>query len=629
MGLKVVQLLQQTRKLASGAMNNTTQVIAKQSSIMDGLLKIDEQFLDSIIITQAKKGKGIFKGRSTTCTTSELDALETFLSKGRSLKEKVQDKIQDKINKLHLAYPTEATKFTVNGIEKEVLFFKGSQCGSNTGAWVLIPKTGRLGYAKFGKTADHSYSEKIASDLYKLTGAKTPPLSIIKEGRNIGTISSYIPIEDIRPEHVKLLREDFGADCWLANWDALKSGNVGIYKDQAIRMDVGGSLRYRAQGARKGNDFGEDVQELTTFFDNISLSKPYLKNMTREELIKSLKKVTDVNDDDIIKIIDKQVTHCEEWYRAGSGAIEKRMRLSGVVAPVYLQETLIARKNYIAKFLQKCELSPQKAGESIEEYIRRIYSEMPKTEYKIPFEKLYLSRRVGNYGCYQGLTMAETLTPSQKRVYDRAYIAYKTSRKQRIIHPKANEILTTDCMVHATKEESLERILKQGIISSDCRPNVKTATGEDTMTTLSGDFWDIKSEMSIKDYFGRDPQKCAHGELGFLYNRIGRPDGGDLTIVVNKKAVHKDIIEQSFTAVDTASPSAKILRTDDNILPWDYPTHRIVPFGTPANTIDRIIIRTNKPDFNEAVKRIIGKIKASGLDIKLYDTNGKLLWKPI
>ena len=611
-------------------------------SIMDDLLKIDEGFLDSIIVTQAKKGKGIFKGRTTLPSSTEIDALETFLSSDRLKKEKIKA--------LTSKYQTESKVLKCDSKDIEFTVFKGSQSGSNQGFWVVNPLTGELGYAKFGKIADHSYSEKIASDLYRLTGAKTPEIDLIHEGRNTGVLSHYLPIEDIQPEHVKLLREDFGADCWLANWDALKPGNVGIHNGQVIRMDVGGSLRYRAQGLRKGADFGEDVQELTTFFGSSSLSKPYLKDMTRDELMKSLKKVTDVNDDDIKKIIKEQIDSTDECVGLGDGFnYYKRKRHYGIVGPRYLAETLITRKNYIAEFLKKCERTPQRVGETIEEYISRIASEMPKTQYKIPFERLNLSTRVGHKYPFNGLTipknmteaeknfynelqkpltMAETLTPSQKRIYDGAFRAYGASRGKTILHPDANEILTTDCMLHATKEVALDDILKKGVISGET-PNIKGGTSAScTVSTLSADFWDVTSNMSIKDYFARTPQKCAEGELGFLYNRTAHASGGDITIVVNKIAVHKDIIEHSFTAMDKTSSSAKILRRDHNVLPWDYPTHRIVPFGTPANSIDRIIVRANMPNFDEVVQRTIGKIKASGLDIKLYDTEGRLIWKP-
>ena len=64
------------------------------------------------------------------------------------------------------------------------------------------------------------------------------------------------------------------------------------------------------------------------------------------------------------------------------------------------------------------------------------------------------------------------------------------------------------------------------------------------------------------------------------------------------------------------------------INPIKQSTHRVVPFGVPSNAIDRVIVREGRYSSSE-VQDIIKTIQESGLDIKLYDTNGKLLWQPV
>ena len=139
-------------------------------------------------------------------------------------------KVQAKLEQLQ-TFRKETTLLKIDGVEREVTHFIGSGTKKNAG-WVFDPLTGGLGYAKFAGEAQMR-SEKLASELYQLTGAKTPKISLAVERipaknvyshdtESIGIISNYLPTESIKPEDVKLLREDFAADCWLENWDALK-----------------------------------------------------------------------------------------------------------------------------------------------------------------------------------------------------------------------------------------------------------------------------------------------------------------------------------------------------------------------------------------------------------------------
>lgn len=55
-----------------------------------------------------------------------------------------------------------------------------------------------------------------------------------------------------------------------------------------------------------------------------------------------------------------------------------------------------------------------------------------------------------------------------------------------------------------------------------------------------------------------------------------------------------------------------------------YTSHRAVPYGVPANTIDRIIIQKELYT-DEVILSMKDMIKKRGLDIKIYDMNGNLL----
>eukprot|EP00899_Mesostigma_viride_P007307 jgi/Mesvir1/16578/Mv10114-RA.1 len=91
-------------------------------------------------------------------------------------------------------------------------------------------------------------------------------------------------VENVKPGQgeVKVIPgavEPLLVDCILANWDVQIRGNAGIYRGaragktrkpgrkRVFRMDVGGSLLYRAMGGPKGANFGPIPGEHNSFFD--------------------------------------------------------------------------------------------------------------------------------------------------------------------------------------------------------------------------------------------------------------------------------------------------------------------------------------------------------------------------
>jgi hypothetical protein len=82
--------------------------------------------------------------------------------------------------------------------------------------------------------------------------------------------------------------EPFLVDCILANWDVGSRGNVGIITDkktnkkQAFRIDVGGSLLYRAMGQPR--NFTPVPTEHTTFFQPSNKGHKLFINMTKSQI---------------------------------------------------------------------------------------------------------------------------------------------------------------------------------------------------------------------------------------------------------------------------------------------------------------------------------------------------------
>lgn len=569
-------------------------------------MKVNFKFILSRIATGIGKEAEVVSKKAKKTSDTEPVNLNKSVSAviGKSLVQITNPQLLEKIQRLSKYCETEARRFQIDGKNIEMCVFKNSQQGSNYGFWGKIPKSTQLYYFKFTDN-DHMLSEKLASDLYKLAGEKSADLKIVSEYeksffrssflKREALASRYIPFDEpIDYEDAKAFRRGFGADCWLANWDVAAHGNTVKSGSSIIRLDVGGSLCYRAQGGRKGSVFGEDVKELISFFEGKSHSEPFLRDMTREELVDSLMRVVRIPDSSVIKLINET---------------------EGLSNPEFLKDILISRKNYLKKFAAKCRTTRQLSDEKIADYIKRIEKEVPKTRYKLPFEKIEMSYEVKGI---DGTSLAEHLTIAQKRLYEASFEAYNSSKLQKIKH-NSNDLLTKNNMLHSTYYTSLRNILKDGITTGDLRLRCYSGTGYPTQTPLCADFWDVVENMSIKDYFSRPLKKFAKGELNFLPSARQDCDR-DIVFVVNKKVVNRTLMKNSFL-VDGGET---ILRKDGNIAGHHYPTHRAVPYGVPANCIDRIILKREL--FNDVlVQELKNQIKKEGLDIKIYDLEGNLL----
>lgn len=560
---------------------------------------------------------------------------------------------ENKINQLEAQHTKISARINIDGKPQNVTIYKGSQSGSNPGYWVKNNSTGELHYVEFPKEGmimernpklydcaeikeidpnqlsreieaslygqgAHAHQEALSADLYRAAGFESPEISVVNANGEIGTSSKYLSgLEAPKPTDVAAVREGFATDCWLANWDACKDGNVMMMNGKAIRTEVGGSLCYRARGQRKGGAFGENVDELTSFFGPKSLSKKYLEGMTRDELMNSLKHVTGISDETIKGIV-------------------RNAEKNGMKQANFMEEMLIERRDYIRRFEQTCENNPINPGETIEQYVNRMAKMTPKTTYNIggkSFDDIPISSRI--YGDMNDMPsivlettnktvkMSEHLTPSQKRMIEESYQAFETSKGKHIQH-NADNVLTSDNLLHATNADYLEGILNDGLMSREYSGKVgaRRQDGSDpgSMTPLCSDLWDIQGSQTIGEYFDmRSSHWKNHGESNFLPTPLG---GSDVVVVFDKKCADPRLIDNSFSVSDRNS----IMFQDNNMGGYaTYKTHRAVPVGLPSNTIDRIIVRANGYTDPQSVINIVRK---SGKQIKVYDTEGHLLFDP-
>lgn len=137
--------------------------------------------------------------------------------------------------------------------------------GGSTGAKLVEdPKTGKRYVLKRGGNPGHLRNEAHADALYRAAGIEVPDsriyddggkpvkLAAFHEGKSLGDLMRSDP--PAFAAAVDKLRKGFATDALLGNWDVvgMNFDNVLVLPDgRVLRIDNGGSLAYRAQGALK------------------------------------------------------------------------------------------------------------------------------------------------------------------------------------------------------------------------------------------------------------------------------------------------------------------------------------------------------------------------------------------
>jgi hypothetical protein len=222
----------------------------------------------------------------------------------------------------------------------------GPQGGSNPGGKFVDPD-GVAWYCKFPADEDMAKSEVLAAKLYKAAGVKGQDAKLITKDGKVGIASRWEDVEKVSP--AALAKTDgaqsgFAVDAWLGNWDAVGMGydNLQVGKDgKAMRVDAGGSLEYRAQGAKK--PFGNEVTEIKSMMDLKAAPQAahIFGSMTAADLTASVAKIAAIPDSKIIDIVKK--------YGPGDSAAREK-----------LAETLLARKADLLKQFPKAAKAAKK-----------------------------------------------------------------------------------------------------------------------------------------------------------------------------------------------------------------------------------------------------------------------------
>lgn len=213
----------------------------------------------------------------------------------------------------------------------------GGQLGSNNGGQ-YTDASGQKWYCKFPPNADVARSEVLAAKLYAAAGIAGQDCKLVTLGGKLGIASKWENLVQGSPADLAKAggtAAGFAVDAWLGNRDVIGMGYDNLQidaKGNAVRVDAGGSLQYRAQGGKK--EFGPVVGEIDTLRDanfNPQAAAVFGK-LTTADISASVAKVGAVSDEQIFDLVMK--------YGPGDDANKE-----------LLVETLIARKdNLLEKF---------------------------------------------------------------------------------------------------------------------------------------------------------------------------------------------------------------------------------------------------------------------------------------
>ena len=88
---------------------------------------------------------------------------------------------------------------------------------------------------------------------------------------------------------------------------------------------------------------------------------------------------------------------------------------------------------------------------------------------------------------------------------------------------------------------------------------------------------------------------------------------------MDTKSIDSTIMKNSFSVNEQGH--SVLFKNGNMSRGHNYPTHRAIPVGAPANSIEKIVVDTRVASQSQ-VSELKNKIAQQGLDIKLYDMNG-------
>lgn len=175
---------------------------------------------------------------------------------------------------------------------KEVV---GARVGGSTGAKLVEDSSGNRYIMKRGSNTnnDHLKSEYLATQIYSLLGLKVPEMELYEKDGETFLLSSFVlgcRENDVwEAEDATEMVKGFAVDVLLANRDVYNNGDNILISPagEAIRVDNGGSLKFRSKGGIK--DFDEDyAKDLEQFIEYNGEALAYLNDKDLTDQLEEL-----------------------------------------------------------------------------------------------------------------------------------------------------------------------------------------------------------------------------------------------------------------------------------------------------------------------------------------------------
>lgn len=191
---------------------------------------------------------------------------------------------------------THKVKFPSQADKKKLSYVQG--LGGGTGAELVADSMNTRYVRKKGANPDHLREEVAADKLYAACGVRVPAVELHEEDGKPVKLAEFVTGKTLRDylssanatdkkNVLKKIQQSFAADALLGNWDVAGANFDNVMIDaqgEPIRIDNGGSLRYRALGTPKGKDWNAHPTELWSLTD-----EKLGKNPQTAEMFKGMK----------------------------------------------------------------------------------------------------------------------------------------------------------------------------------------------------------------------------------------------------------------------------------------------------------------------------------------------------
>ena len=258
----------------------------------------DEELNKAITPFQTKVIDGVMYIYTPTRVGSKLEFDWHVVKQGNITKKDI-----GKGSKLTQKELAQAYKYINNLFPKDLSSVKvlNVAVGGSTGAKMVQDVNGIKYIRKRGDGSSltnngHVKNEYLSAQLYNLMGLNAPELELYDDNGVNVTLSKFIAgcHESKTAADAKALAQGFIVDCIMDNRDVYRNDNCLIDPSGKVyRVDNGGCLNYRAQGAAK--PFDDDI--LKTFNNMISYNPAIYAQLSNKDILNQIKAVRSVRDD--------------------------------------------------------------------------------------------------------------------------------------------------------------------------------------------------------------------------------------------------------------------------------------------------------------------------------------------